>query len=166
MIILLLFLLCLSGVYSQKYSLLDGLDVVDQTRDLSRSTMLLANEIEADTNSPLAKNNEETVETVMEKVALKFVEAREHSWPQIKSVLLLNRSRVMNDLKGRIDRLHDSLIARLKDDLSLLLKEFKNSNSDRILEDDDKYEFMQNLQDKWEQTVADEMQMFQDYYLN
>jgi hypothetical protein len=165
MIISVLFVLFIARGYSQKYNIPDGLDEIDKTGDSPVSTILLSNEIQMDTISRPAENQEETVETVMEKVSAKLVEARELSLPQIKSVLLLDRSRGMNGLKSMIDRFHDSLIARLTDDLSFLLKEFNNSKGDHVLDDDDKYEFMQNLQDKWEQTVADEMQMFQEKVL-
>lgn len=166
MILSWLFLVFISTAFAQNYRIFDSLpiDMIDESQSSSIPTLRSVGQPASAQKWGLVANHDK-VEEVMEKVSEKLVEAREISLSQLRSVLLLNSSRIVNELKAKMDGFHDSLIGRLKKDLIVMVEEYKNASGDLVLEDEDKYEFTQNLQEKWEKTLSEEIQLFQEKVL-
>lgn len=159
-----LWLLFISSSLAQKYRFFDDFPF-DMNDEVASSSGITAVTVYRDDQS-MNSDQKNDLSEAMEQFRLKMAEASQNSLSQLQSVLMLNStSQTFHALRSRIDDFQDSLMISLKDDLSFMLEEFKQAHVDDVVQDEDKYEFTQRVQEKWEETTSQHLQVFHEKVL-
>lgn len=100
---------------------------------------------------------------IMNEVESKLETATNHAIDQLKAILMLDDSKKISvGLLEKIVDFRKKLVNDLEDDLFATVESFKsNRSSDGPLSDDERYEFIELLKAKWEETLAKDIEDFQ-----
>ena len=106
------------------------------------------------------------ISQVMESLKSKFTVASDHAINQLESVLMIkNHPKVVGGLKSKIDVFRSSLLQHLENDLAELTRRFHGQRSSGPVTDDEKYEFTENVQNKWIDTLSADLTAFEQVVL-